>query len=47
MAAPGKIDFIDLKAQRRHIGAAMDEAILKVVHEGNYILCPEVKQFEG
>ena len=41
-----KIDFIDLKAQRRHIGTAMDEAILGVVHEGNYILGPQVKRFE-
>ncbi len=41
-----KIDFIDLKAQRRHIGAAMDEAILGVVHDGNYILGPQVKRFE-
>ncbi len=41
-----KIDFIDLKAQRRRIGPAMDEAILKVVHEGSYILGPEVKRFE-
>ena len=41
-----KIDFIDLKAQRRHIGSAMDEAILNVVHDGNYILGPEVKRFE-
>ena len=41
-----KIDFIDLKAQRRHIGPAMDEAILGVVHDGNYILGPQVKRFE-
>ncbi len=43
---PPRIDFIDLKAQRRRIGTAMDEAILKVVHGGAYILGPEVKQFE-
>lgn len=47
MSPVGKIDFIDLKAQRAHIGAAMDEAILKAVHEGNYILGPQVKQFEA
>ncbi|WP_449256996.1 DegT/DnrJ/EryC1/StrS family aminotransferase [Bosea sp. (in: a-proteobacteria)] len=40
------IEFIDLKAQRRHIGQAMDEAILKVVHDGNYILGEQVRQFE-
>ncbi|MCX7342383.1 MAG: DegT/DnrJ/EryC1/StrS family aminotransferase [Hyphomicrobiales bacterium] len=42
-----KIDFIDLKAQRRRIGQAMDDAILAAVHEGNYILGPQVKEFEG
>lgn len=42
-----KIDFIDLKAQRRHIGQAMDDAILQAVHEGAYILGPQVKEFEG
>ena len=40
------IEFIDLKAQRQHIGKAMDEAILKVVHDGNYILGQQVQQFE-
>ena len=45
MAQP-KIDFIDLKAQRLRIGKAMDDAILAAVHEGNYILGPQVKQFE-
>jgi dTDP-4-amino-4,6-dideoxygalactose transaminase len=46
MAPRGKIDFIDLKAQRLRIGAAMDEAILSAVHSGAYILGPEVKQLE-
>lgn len=41
------IAFIDLAAQRRRIGAAMDEAILKVVNHGGYIMGPEVKQFEA
>ncbi len=41
------IEFIDLKAQRRRIGAAMDEAILKVVRDGNYILGEQVTQFEN
>jgi dTDP-4-amino-4,6-dideoxygalactose transaminase len=40
------IEFIDLKAQRRHIGQAMEDAILKVVRDGNYILGPEVGEFE-
>lgn len=41
------IEFIDLKAQRQRIGKAMDEAILKVVHDGNYILGEQVGQFEA
>lgn len=40
------IEFIDLKAQRQRIGKAMDEAILKVVHDGNFILGQQVQQFE-
>lgn len=46
-AAPlAPIPFIDLGAQRRHIGAAMDEAILKVVNHGAYIMGPEVPALE-
>lgn len=45
MATP-KIQFIDLGAQRRHIGQAMDDAILSAVHAGAYILGPEVKELE-
>ena len=41
------IEFIDLKAQRQRIGKAMDEAILKVVHDGNYILGAQVAEFEA
>jgi dTDP-4-amino-4,6-dideoxygalactose transaminase len=41
------IAFIDLAAQRRHIGNRMEEAILRVVHHGGYIMGPEVKQFEA
>ena len=47
---PGQIKppiaFIDLDAQRRAIGPAMDEAILKVVHSGKYIMGPEVAELE-
>ncbi|WP_293812994.1 DegT/DnrJ/EryC1/StrS aminotransferase family protein, partial [uncultured Bosea sp.] len=46
MSERPRIEFIDLKAQRQHIGKAMDEAILKVVHDGNYILGQQVQQFE-
>jgi len=47
MNPPAKIDFIDLKAQRQHIGQVMDDAILQAVHEGNYIMGPQVKRFES
>ena len=40
------IPFIDLAAQRRRLGSAVDEAILNVVNHGGYILGPEVKQLE-
>lgn len=40
------IPFIDLQAQRRHIGASMEEAIMRVVEHGGYIMGPEVKQLE-
>ena len=41
------IAFIDLAAQRRSIGNRMDEAILRVVNHGGYIMGPEVKQLEA
>jgi segregation and condensation protein B len=40
------LPFIDLGAQRARIGAAMDEAILRVVNHGAYILGPEVAALE-
>ncbi len=40
------IEFIDLGAQRRHIGARMDEAIRRVVDHGRFILGPEVAELE-
>lgn len=45
-AAPAPLPFIDLAAQRRRLGQAMDDAILRVVHGGAYILGPEVAEFE-
>lgn len=42
----GQIEFIDLKAQRRRIGARMERAIMGAVEAGQYILGPQVKQFE-
>jgi UDP-2-acetamido-2-deoxy-ribo-hexuluronate aminotransferase len=40
------IAFVDLGAQRRHIGARMDEAIRRVVDHGHFILGPEVAELE-
>jgi dTDP-4-amino-4,6-dideoxygalactose transaminase len=45
-AALAPIPFIDLGAQRRRIGSAMDEAVLKVVNHGAYIMGPEVFALE-
>src|SRR5204862_8058422 len=40
------IEFVDLAAQRRHIGPRMDEAIRRVVEHGRFILGPEVAELE-
>ncbi|HTI80181.1 MAG TPA: DegT/DnrJ/EryC1/StrS aminotransferase family protein [Acetobacteraceae bacterium] len=40
------IPFIDLAAQRRRLGDAMDQAVLRVVHHGAYIMGPEVATLE-
>jgi dTDP-4-amino-4,6-dideoxygalactose transaminase len=40
------IEFIDLKAQRNRLGADLDQAILEAVHAGQYILGPQVQEFE-
>jgi dTDP-4-amino-4,6-dideoxygalactose transaminase len=45
-AKPAPIEFIDLGAQRRRIGQRMDDAILRVVHHGKYIMGPEVAELE-
>ncbi|MBI3506495.1 MAG: DegT/DnrJ/EryC1/StrS family aminotransferase [Proteobacteria bacterium] len=47
MSTAPSIDFIDLQAQRKHIGARMEEAILKVVRHGKYIMGPEVAELES
>ncbi|MFD2263858.1 DegT/DnrJ/EryC1/StrS family aminotransferase [Lacibacterium aquatile] len=41
------IAFVDLKAQRRRLGSAVDQAILAVVDHGGYISGPEVTQLES
>lgn len=40
------IEFIDLKAQRRRLGARLDAAILDVVDEGRFIQGPQVAALE-
>jgi dTDP-4-amino-4,6-dideoxygalactose transaminase len=45
-ASDAPIEFIDLGAQRRRLGHRIDEAILRVVDHGKYIMGPEVAIFE-
>src|SRR5439155_19266571 len=45
-ARDAPIEFIDLGAQRRRLGRRVDEAILRVVDHGKYIMGPEVAVFE-
>jgi dTDP-4-amino-4,6-dideoxygalactose transaminase len=45
--SPPPIAFIDLKAQRRRIGARMDAAIMNVVESAAFIMGPQVRQFES
>src|SRR5215470_7040218 len=40
------IDFIDLKAQRRRLGSRVDKAIQRVLEHGQFIMGPEVAEFE-
>src|SRR6185312_12387107 len=40
------IPFIDLQAQRRRLGAPLDAAIRAAVEGGQWILGPQVTQFE-
>src|SRR3954471_18193434 len=44
-AAP-MIPFIDLAAQRQRLGQPLEDAILKVVRSGAYIMGPEITEFE-
>lgn len=40
------IDFIDLKTQQDHIRPALEKNIHRVLHHGQYIMGPEVKELE-
>jgi dTDP-4-amino-4,6-dideoxygalactose transaminase len=46
-ASKAPIEFVDLAAQRRRIGRRMEEAILRVVEHGKFIMGPEVLTFEN
>lgn len=41
------IDFIDLKIQQAQIRSQIDRAIQRVLDHGNYIMGPEIDQFES
>jgi len=41
------IPFIDLQTQRQRLGQPLEDAILKVVRSGAYIMGPEIAQFEA
>ncbi|WP_119459316.1 DegT/DnrJ/EryC1/StrS family aminotransferase [Rhodospirillaceae bacterium SYSU D60014] len=43
---PTPIPFIDLQAQRQHIGSRIDQAIGRVLEHGRFILGPEVTELE-
>jgi dTDP-4-amino-4,6-dideoxygalactose transaminase len=46
MTAMATIPFIDLAAQRRRLGGAIEAAVLRVMDRGVYIMGPEVRQLE-
>src|SRR5262245_6088735 len=44
---PAPIPFIDVAAQRRRLGRAIDDAIARVLGHCQFILGPEVRAFEA
>lgn len=46
MTQTTSIDFIDLQAQRRRLGAKLEDSILSVIRHGKYIMGPEVAALE-
>src|SRR5476649_1651459 len=44
---PPVIPFIDLAAQRRRLGPAIDTAVTRVLNHCQFILGPEVRAFEA
>jgi dTDP-4-amino-4,6-dideoxygalactose transaminase len=47
VSAVDPIPFIDLDAQRRRLGAAVDRAVLAVLDHGRFVLGPEVDRLEA
>jgi dTDP-4-amino-4,6-dideoxygalactose transaminase len=45
--AAKSLPFIDVAAQRRRLGSAIDDAILRVLDHGQYVMGPEVRMLEG
>lgn len=45
-AAPKTIAPVDLAAERAELGPALEEAVLRVLRSGAYVLGPEVERFE-
>ncbi len=45
-ATSGEVAFIDLAAQRQHLGGRIDEAIARVLAHGRFIMGPEVAALE-
>lgn len=43
----GPIRFLDLAAQRRRLGPALDTALARVIAHGQFIMGPEVAELEG
>ncbi len=41
------IPFIDLQTQRARLGSALEDAILKVVRSGAWVMGPEIAEFES
>jgi dTDP-4-amino-4,6-dideoxygalactose transaminase len=44
---PQPIPFIDVAAQRRRLGSAIDDAVIRVLNHCQFILGPEVRTFES
>ena len=45
--SPAMIPFIDLHAQRQRLGQPLEDAILKVVRSGAYVMGPEIAELEA